>query len=128
MSKVLEGLYYSNEHEWVRLEGDVGYIGISDHAQEALGDIVYVDPGAEGAVLAKGDTAAVLESVKAASDVYTPVSGTVTAVNSELINAPERINQDAYGNYIFAVKLSDLSELSGLMDASAYEAFCQGEH
>ena len=127
MSKVVAGLYYSNEHEWVRVEGSIGYVGITDHAQEALGDIVYVDAGTNGAVLAKGDTAGVLESVKAASDVYTPVSGTVTAVNNELVGTPELINQDAYGSYIFALKLSDLSELDELMDASAYEAFCQGE-
>jgi len=125
MSKVVEGLYYSEEHEWVRVEGNIAYIGITDHAQDAMGDLVYVDCGVVGAEIAAGDAPAVLESVKAASDVYCPLSGTVIEVNEALPDAPETLNNDAFGNFIFALEMSNPSELDGLMDAAAYEAFCQ---
>ena len=92
MAKVIEGLYYSEEHEWVKVEGNTAYVGISDHAQDALGDLVYADCGVVDTVVSAGDAVAVLESVKAASDVYTPVSGTIVKVNSGLADEPEKIN------------------------------------
>ena len=128
MSKVIDGLYYSKEHEWVKVEGNEALIGITDYAQDALGDLVYADCGTVGTAVSAGDAVAVHESVKAASDVYSPVSGTVTRINEELADAPEKINADAFGNFLFAVELSDKSELDSLMDASSYEDFCKEEH
>ena len=123
MAKVIEGLYYSESHEYVRVEGDYGYVGITDYAQHALGNVVYVDmPEADDEVEAGEDFGAV-ESVKAASDLYSPVSGTVVEVNEALEDAPELINQDAFANWIIKVELSDKSELDNLMDAAAYEKF-----
>lgn len=124
MAKVIEGLYYSESHEYVKVEGEYGYIGITDYAQNALGNIVYVDmPDVDDEIEACEEFGAV-ESVKAASDLMSPVSGTVVEVNSELEDTPELINQDAYGNWIVKVELSDKGELDGLMDAKAYEEFC----
>ena len=121
MAKVIEGLYYSESHEYVRVEGDYGYVGITDYAQHALGNVVYVDmPEVDDEVEAGEDFGAV-ESVKAASDLYSPVSGTVVEVNEALEDAPELINQDAFANWIIKVELSDKSELDNLMDAAAYE-------
>ena len=123
MAKVIEGLYYSESHEDVRVEGDYGYVGITDYAQHALGNVVYVDmPEVDDEVEAGEDFGAV-ESVKAASDLYSPVSGTVVEVNEALEDAPELINQDAFANWIIKVELSDKSELDNLMDAAAYEKF-----
>ena len=123
MAKVREGLYYSESHEYVRVEGDYGYVGITDYAQHALGNVVYVDmPEVDDEVEAGEDFGAV-ESVKAASDLYSPVSGTVVEVNEALEDAPELINQDAFANWIIKVELSDKSELDNLMDAAAYEKF-----
>lgn len=123
MAKVIEGLYYSESHEYVRVEGDYGYVGITDYAQHALGNVVYVDmPEVDDKVEAGEDFGAV-ESVKAASDLYSPVSGTVVEVNEALEDAPELINQDAFANWIIKVELSDKSELDNLMDAAAYEKF-----
>lgn len=128
MAKVIEGLYYSESHEYVKVEGDEAYVGITDYAQESLGNIVYVDmPEVDDEVAAEDDFGAV-ESVKAASDLVSPVSGTVVEVNEALEDQPELINQDAFGNWIMKVKLSDKSELDGLMDAKAYEEFCAKEH
>jgi glycine cleavage system H protein len=124
MSKVIEGLYYSESHEYVRVEGDYGFIGITDYAQNALGNVVYVDmPDLDDEVEA-GEEFGAVESVKAASDLNSPVSGTVVEVNEALEDNPELINQDAYENWIIKVELSDKSELDNLMDAAAYEAFC----
>ncbi|MDY6206972.1 MAG: glycine cleavage system protein GcvH [Prevotella sp.] len=124
MAKFLEGLYYSESHEYVRVEGDFAYIGITDYAQHALGNIVYVDlPEVDDEIEAESDFGAV-ESVKAASDLVSPVSGTVVEVNEALEDSPELLNQDAFENWIVKVKLSDKSELDGLMDAKAYEDFC----
>ena len=124
MAKVIEGLYYSESHEYVRVEGEYGYIGITDYAQNALGNVVYVDmPDVDDELEAGSDFGAV-ESVKAASDLISPVSGTVVEVNEALEDAPELINKDAFANWIVKVKLSDKSELDGLMDAAAYEAHC----
>ena len=124
MAKVIEGLYYSESHEYVKVEGDEAYVGITDYAQESLGNIVYVDmPEVDDEFAAEDDFGAV-ESVKAASDLVSPVSGTVVEVNEALEDQPELINQDAFGNWIMKVKLSDKSELDSLMDAKAYEEFC----
>ena len=123
MAKVIEGLYYSESHEYVRVEGEYGYVGITDYAQHALGNVVYVDmPEVDDEVEAGEDFGAV-ESVKAASDLYSPVSGTVVEVNEALEDAPELLNQDAFENWIIKVQLSDKAELDNLMDAAAYEKF-----
>ena len=124
MAKVIEGLYYSESHEFVRVEGNFGYIGITDYAQNALGNVVYVDmPEVDDEVEAGEDFGAV-ESVKAASDLISPVTGTVVEVNEALEDAPELVNQDAFENWIIKVELSDATELDNLMDAKAYEEFC----
>jgi glycine cleavage system H protein len=130
MSEAPAELKYSKEHEWVRLEGDdVVTIGISDHAQGQLGDLVFVELPEMDSQLESGAECAVVESVKAASDIYTPVSGKVVAINGELADAPENINDEPYGNgWIFKVKLSDSSELDGLMDADAYSTFVAEDH
>ena len=125
MAKVIEGLYYAESHEYVRVEGEYGYIGITDYAQHALGNVVYVDmPEVDDEVTA-GEEFGAVESVKAASDLFSPVSGPVVEVNEALEDTPELINQDAFGNWIIKVKLSDPSELDNLMDAQAYEAQCE---
>ena len=125
MAKVIEGLYYSESHEYVKVEGEFGFIGISDYAQHALGNVVYVDmPDVDDEVEAGEDFGAV-ESVKAASDLISPVSGTVVEVNEALEDQPELINQDAYENWIIKVELTDKTELDNLMDAQAYEQFCE---
>ena len=124
MAKVLEGLYYSESHEYVRVEGNFGFVGITDYAQSALGNVVYVDmPDVDDEVEA-GEVFGAVESVKAASDLMSPVSGTVAEVNQVLDDQPELINQDAYSNWIIKVELSNQSELDSLMDAKAYEEFC----
>ena len=127
MAKVIEGLYYSESHEYVRVEGEYGYVGITDYAQHALGNVVYVDmPEVDDDVEAGEDFGAV-ESVKAASDLISPVSGTVVEVNEALEDAPELLNQDAFENWIIKVQLSDKAELDNLMDAAAYEEHCKNE-
>ena len=125
MAKVIEGLYYSESHEYVRVEGDYGFVGITDYAQNALGNVVYVDmPDVDDEVSA-GEEFGAVESVKAASDLMSPVSGTVVEVNEALEDEPELINKDAYENWIIKVELSDKSELDGLMNAADYAAFCE---
>jgi glycine cleavage system H protein len=124
MAKVIEGLYYSESHEFVRVEGDFGFIGITDYAQNALGNVVYVDMPEVDDEVEAGEEFGAVESVKAASDLYAPVSGTVVEVNEALEDQPELINQDAFENWIIKVELSDKTELAALMDAKAYEAFC----
>jgi len=114
-------LYFTKEHEWIRVDGDVATVGISDHAQEALGDIVFAEVPESGRSLSKGDDAAVVESVKAASDVYAPVGGEVTEGNSALADDPALINRDPEGEgWFFKLKLSDPSELDGLMSEADY--------
>lgn len=125
MAKVLEGLYYSESHEYVRVEGDYGYIGITDYAQEQLGNVVYVDMPEEGDEVTAEEEFGAVESVKAASDLICPVSGEVVEINEALEDEPELINKDAFENWIIKVKLSDKSELDKLMDAAAYEACCK---
>ena len=122
MSKIIEGLYYAESHEYVRVEGEYGYVGITDYAQHELGNVVYVDmPDVDDEVEAGNDFGAV-ESVKAASDLISPVSGTVVEINEALADQPELVNADPYANWIIKVKLSDASEVENLMDAEAYKA------
>ena len=124
MSKVIEGLYYSESHEFVRVEGDFGFVGITDYAQNALGNVVYVDmPEVDDEVTA-GEEFGAVESVKAASDLISPVSGTVVEINEALEDQPELINQDAFENWIIKVEISDKGELDSLMNAADYVAFC----
>ncbi|WP_278671644.1 glycine cleavage system protein GcvH [Leyella stercorea] len=127
MAKVIEGLFYSESHEYVKVEGDFAYVGITDYAQHALGNVVYVDmPEVDDEVEADEDFGAV-ESVKAASDLISPVSGTVVEVNEALEDKPELLNENAFENWIMKVQLSDKSELDALMDAAAYEELCGKE-
>ena len=122
MAKVIEGLYYSESHEYVRVDGEFGYIGITDYAQHALGNVVYVDmPEVDDEVEAGSEFGAV-ESVKAASDLISPVSGVVVEVNEALEDQPELLNEDAFENWIIKVEMTDKTELDNLMDAAAYEA------
>ena len=125
MAKVLEGLYYSESHEYVRVDGDFGYIGITDYAQHALGNVVYVDMPEVDDEVSAGEEFGAVESVKAASDLMSPVTGVVVEVNEALEDEPERINADAYENWIIKVTIADKSELDNLMDAKAYAAFCE---
>ena len=121
MSKVIEGLYYAKSHEFIKVEGEYGYVGITDYAQEQLGNVVYVDMPEVDDEVSAGEEFGAVESVKAASDLYSPVSGVIVEVNEELDDNPGAINEDAYANWIIKVKLSDLSELECLMDATTYE-------
>ena len=123
MSKVIEGLYYSESHEFVKVEGDFGYVGITDYAQHELGNVVYVDMPEVDDEVEAGEEFGAVESVKAASDLVSPVSGTVVEVNEALEDEPGLINNDAFENWIIKVELSDKSELDNLMDAEAYKAF-----
>ena len=125
MAKVIEGLYYSESHEYVKVEGEFGYVGITDYAQEQLGNVVYVDMPEEDDEVTAGEEFGAVESVKAASDLFSPVSGTVVEVNSALEDEPELINQDAFENWIMKVRLSDSSELENLLDAEAYAKICE---
>lgn len=125
MSKIEEGLYYSESHEFVRVEGDEAYIGITDYAQHELGNVVYVDMPDVDDEFEAGEEFGAVESVKAASDLLAPVSGIVTAINEELEDTPELLNQDAFAAWIIKVKLTNEDELSQLMDVQAYKAFTE---
>ena len=118
---------YTREHEWIAVEGNTGLIGITDYAQSSLGDIVYVDLPKVGDTVAAGAPLGAIESVKTVSEIYAPVSGTVIAINEELVNAPERLNQDPHGTWIVRVEMADAGELAKLLDAAAYEAFLAEE-
>ena len=122
MSKIVEGLYYAESHEYVRIEGEYGYVGITDYAQHELGNVVYVDMPDEGDEVTAGEDFGAVESVKAASDLISPVSGEVVEVNEALADSPELVNNDPYANWIIKVKLSDPSEVESLMDAAAYKS------
>ncbi|MBQ1723175.1 MAG: glycine cleavage system protein GcvH [Muribaculaceae bacterium] len=122
MSKIIDGLYYSESHEYVKVDGEFGYIGITDYAQHELGNVVYVDMPEVDDEVAAGEEFGAVESVKAASDLLSPVSGTVVEVNEALEDEPGLINKDAFENWIIKVELSDKSELDDLMDAAAYKA------
>ncbi|MBO9711357.1 glycine cleavage system protein GcvH [Sphingomonas sp.] len=116
--------YFTEDHEWIDVDGDIGTVGITDYAQSQLGDIVFVEVPEEGKEVGKGDDAAVVESVKAASDVYSPVSGTVLEGNADLADNPALVNEDPEGEgWFFKLTLSDTSELDGLMDETKYQAF-----
>ncbi len=125
MAKVMEGLYYSESHEYVRVEGNIGFIGISDYAQHELGNVVYVDMPEVDDEVSAGEEFGAVESVKAASDLIAPVTGVVLEINEALEDQPELINGDAYANWIIKVELADKTELDKLMDAKAYAAFCE---
>jgi glycine cleavage system H protein len=126
MSKVEAGLLYTKEDEWVKVAGDEATIGVTDHAQDALSDIVYLELPNVGDSFEMGDTFGVVESVKAAADLYMPLSGEITAVNEDLIDTPETINSDPYGEaWMVKVKLSDTSQLDDLMDAAAYTQYLE---
>ena len=121
MSKIVEGLKYSESHEWVKVEGDIAIIGVSDFAQKEMGEITYVDVPEVDDEFEAGEDFGALESVKASSEMYSPVTGTVAAVNEALEDAPELINEDPYANWIIKVKISDAAELDSLLSAADYE-------
>ncbi|MDA8708403.1 glycine cleavage system protein GcvH [Hellea sp.] len=118
---------YTEDHEWIKVDGDIGTVGISPYAAKALGDVVYVELPEIGREVAKGDEAAVVESVKAASEVYAPVGGEVTEVNEKLEDAPETVNASADGDgWFLKMKIADAGELDALMDEAAYKTYCDG--
>jgi glycine cleavage system H protein len=120
-------LFFTNDHEWIRVEGDIGTVGITDYAQRALGDVVFVELPVLGKLLGKGGEAAVVESVKAASDVFSPVGGSVVAVNETIVDQPGLVNEEAEdGAWFFKVRLSDPADLEGLMDRPAYDDYVAG--
>lgn len=120
-------LKYTNEHEWLSVEGNLGTIGITDYAQSTLGDIVFVELPKVGDSVKAHETFGSVESVKAVSDLYSPISGTVTAINEELAKSPDKVNEDAYSAWMLKVELSNPAELDSLLDAAAYEAFVAEE-
>ena len=125
--KLLENLKYSKDHEWVKVEGDKAYIGITDFAQHSLGDIVFVELPEVDSELNSGEVFGVVESVKAASDIYMPISGKIVKVNEDLVDSPELVNEDPYKNWIIMVSISDKSQLNDLIDSKAYEDLCGKE-
>jgi glycine cleavage system H protein len=125
MSKIVEGLFYTNTHEWVKVEEGFAFIGITDYAQESLGEIVFIELPEEDDELELGEELGAIESVKAASDILSPVTGTVVEVNTELEDGPELMNSDAFGNWIVKVELSDKSELENLLSAEQYKEICE---
>lgn len=127
MANVMDDRRYAESHEWVKIEGDIASIGISDYAQHALGDIVYVDMPEVGDEISAGEVFGAVESVKAASDLICPVSGEVVEINEELEDAPEKINGDAFGTWIIKVRISDAAEYDALLDAAAYTELCANE-
>ncbi|MDE6409881.1 MAG: glycine cleavage system protein GcvH [Muribaculaceae bacterium] len=126
MSKIEKECRYAESHEWVRVDGDIAVIGISDYAQHALGNIVYVDLPEVGDEFEAGDEFGAVESVKAASDLYTPVSGSVVEINEALEDTPEAINEDAFGTWLIKIAMSDPSQVDNLLDAEAYAKICEG--
>ncbi len=122
-----ENLKYSKDHEWVKVENNIAYIGITDYAQNSLGDIVYVELPEEEDEISKGDEVLNIESVKAAAPIYTPLSGKIVKVNEDLDDEPELLNKDAFGNFIFALEISDAGELEELLSASDYDKFLEEE-
>ena len=127
MSKILDDLRYADSHEWVKLEGDIATVGITDYAQHALGNIVYVDMPEVGDEVTAGEEFGAVESVKAASDLISPISGEVVEINEALEDNPELVNEDAFANWIMKVKVSDVAEIEGLLDAAAYAKICEEE-
>ncbi|MCT4618116.1 MAG: glycine cleavage system protein GcvH [Marinisporobacter sp.] len=125
--KIVQGLYYSKDHEWIKVEGNKAYIGITDYAQHALGEIVYVEMPEVEDELSIGDAFGVIESVKAASDSYMPVSGKVIEINEELDSSPQLLNENPYENWILAIEIGNISEIEDLMNDKEYEDFCKSE-
>lgn len=125
MAKIIEGLYYSESHEFVKVEGEYAYIGITDFAQGQLGNVTYIEFPEVDDEISAGDSFGSVESVKAASDLASPVSGVVVEINDVLEDEPELVNKDAYSNWLIKIKLSDPSELESLMDAQAYTNICK---
>ena len=125
MSKILDDLRYADSHEWVKLEGGIATVGITDYAQHALGNIVYVDMPEVGDEVTAGEEFGAVESVKAASDLISPISGEVVEINEALEDNPELVNEDAFANWIMKVKVSDVAEIEGLLDAAAYAKICE---
>ncbi|AWW26962.1 glycine cleavage system protein GcvH [Acetobacterium carbinolicum] len=123
--KIIEGLKYSKDHEWVKVEGNLATVGITDYAQHSLGDIVFVELPEIGDVIGKEEAFGVVESVKAASDIYLPVSGTVVKINEALVDEPELLNTDAFENWMVCVEMDDPAQLDELMDAAKYDTICQ---
>jgi len=121
MSKIVAGLLYSESHEWVKVDGNIAIVGVSDYAQSELGDITYVDMPSQGDTVSAGEELGALESVKTAADLYSPVSGTVIAVNREVEDDPSLVNTDPYANWIVKIEMSDSSELDSLLSAAKYE-------
>ena len=125
MSKVIEGLKYTEDHEWISVEGNTATIGITDFAQSSLGDIVFVELPEEGEELEASNTFGVVESIKSVSDLYTPISGKVLEKNNAVEDAPESLNEDAYGAWLIKIELTDSSQVDGLMDSEAYKEYCE---
>ncbi|KFZ26462.1 MAG: Glycine cleavage system H protein [Candidatus Izimaplasma bacterium HR2] len=125
MSKIVEGLFYTNTHEWVKVEDGFAFIGITDYAQESLGEIVFIELPEEDDSLEKGEELGAIESVKAASDILSPITGTVVEINESLEDEPELLNTDAFTNWIVKVELSDESELEKLLNAEQYKEICE---
>ena len=125
MSNVPTELKYTKSHEWIAVDGDTATVGITDHAQDLLGDMVFIELPEVGDSLEAGKECAVVESVKAASDVFSPLSGDVVAVNEDLADSPESVNSDAYGSWLFKIKMSNASEVDGMLDAAAYSGVAE---
>lgn len=125
MSKILEGLYYTNSHEWVRVEDGFAFVGITDYAQDALGEIVFVELPEEEDNVEAGNEFSAIESVKAASDVISPVSGVIVAINEDLEDSPELLNEDPYKNWIIKVELEDETEIQKLLNVEEYKKICE---
>ena len=125
MSKIVEGLYYTNNHEWVKVEDGFAYVGITDYAQESLGEIVFVELPDEESTIEAGEELGAIESVKAASDISCPVTGTIVVVNDELEDSPELLNEDPYENWIVKIDLEDETEVNKLLNATEYQDICE---
>jgi len=125
--KTIDGYKYSEDHEWVNVDGEVAYIGITDYAQSNLGDIVFFELPEEGTVIEAGDVLSSVDSVKAASEIYSPISGTIVKVNEELADSPEKVNENPYEAWIAAIEIKSAAEIDALMDMAQYEAYCEAE-
>ncbi|MBG60073.1 MAG: glycine cleavage system protein H [Halobacteriovoraceae bacterium] len=125
MSTIPENLYYTEEHEWISIEGDVATIGITDFAQSSLGDIVFVELPESETEFEDGDSFGVVESIKSVSDLYTPLSGSVLEKNEEVEDSPEKLNENAFGAWLVKIKMSDSSQVENLLSAQKYKAFCE---
>ena len=125
MSKIIEGLKYTQEHEWISLEGNTATIGITDFAQSSLGDIVFVELPEEGEELESASSFGVVESIKSVSDLYSPIAGKVLEKNTIVEDTPETLNEDAFGSWLIKISIEDTSSLDGLMDSKAYEEYCE---